>query len=367
MIMNRFWIVLVFMFTGLAVRAEEIDLPLLGRANLNIFSAMTFYEEEGSVLTGGISETRNRLVRIDLERGGVSEYFEIHRFLGRVDGRIVVSTVDRDHILKLLFVDPSTLEKTKGPDWTVPLDWALLPGRDGSMYSARLDSRGIYTPFRFDPKKQTQTWLEIEGVPTSLTPDTLHLLIQNPDTGEVFIWNTEDRSIRGRLRSSDPAGQIRFLTNSVLLVPPQYSGQERWRVYDVEGEQVGEVSFRISAGDPLFFWFTTDLKRAVVCLRGRVNPESAVVNTEDFRRWLQREGHLFTPTRGALNDGRVRVRTYPTLEAEIVGHLDRGDRVEVLERSGQRVSIGSMNDFWYLVRREDGLSGWSYGHFIDLR
>ncbi|GAJ06101.1 unnamed protein product, partial [marine sediment metagenome] len=94
MIMNRFWIVLVFMFTGLAVRAEEIDLPLLGRANLNIFSAMTFYEEEGSVLTGGISETRNRLVRIDLERGGVSEYFEIHRFLGRVDGRIVVSTVD---------------------------------------------------------------------------------------------------------------------------------------------------------------------------------------------------------------------------------------------------------------------------------
>lgn len=364
--MNRFWIVAAFLFTGMAVRAEEIDLPLLGRATLNIFSAMTFYEEEDSVLTGGISETRNRLVRIDLDRGGVSEHFEIHRFLGWVDARIVVSTVDRDHILKLFFVDPSTLEKTKGPDWTVPLDWALLPGRDGSVYSARLDSRGIYTPFRFDPKKQTQTWLEIEGVPTSLTPDTLHLLIQNPDTGEVFIWNTEDRSIRGRLRSNDPAGQIRFLTNSVLLVPPQYSGQERWRVYDVEGDQVGEVSFRIGAGDPLFFWFTTDLKRAVVCLRGRVNPEMAVVNTEDFRRWLQREGHLFIPTRGVLNDSRVRVRSYPTLEAEIVGHLDRGDRVEVLERSGQRVSIGSMSDFWYLIRREDGLSGWSYGHFIDL-
>ena len=364
--MNRFWVVLVFVFAGTIALSEEIELPLLGRASLNIFSAMTFYEDEGSVLTGGISETRNRLVRIDLDRGGVVEYFDIHRFLGWVDGRILVSTVDRDHILKLLFVNPSTLAKRKGPDWTVPLDWALLPGRDGSMYSARLDSRGIYTPFRFDPKKQTQTWLEIEGVPTSLTSDTLHLLLQNPDTGEVFIWNTEDRLIRGRLRSNDPTGQIRFLTNSVLLVPPQYSGQERWRVYDVEGEQVGEVSFRISAGDPLFFWFTTDLKRAVVCLRGRLNPETAVVNTEDFRRWLLREGHLFTPTRGVLNDSRVRVRTYPTLEAEIVGHLDRGDRVEVLERSGQRVSIGSMNDFWYLVQREDGLSGWSYGHFIDL-
>jgi hypothetical protein len=364
--MNRFWIVLVFVFTGMFARAEEIDLPLLGRENLNIFSAMTFHENEGSVFTGGISETRNKLVRIDLDRGGVTEYFEIHRFLGRVDGRILVSTVDRDHILKLLYVDVSTLEKTKGPDWTIPLDWALLPGRDGSMYSARLDSRGVYTPFRFDPNKQIQTWLEIEGVPTSLTPDTLHLLIQNPDTGAVYIWNTEDRSIRGRLRSNDPAGQVRFLTNSVLLVPPQYSGQDRWRVYDLEGDQVGEVRFRISAGDPLFFWFTADLKRAVVCVRGRLNPETAVVNTEALRLWLQREGHLFTPTRGVLNDSRVRVRAYPTLEAQIVGHLDRGDRVEVLERSGQRVSIGSMNDFWYLVQREDGLSGWSYGYFIDL-
>ena len=97
---------------------------------------------------------------------------------------------------------------------------------------------------------------------------------------------------------------------------------------------VAELTFRIPGADPLFFWFTPDLRRAVACIRGRVNPETAVVNTEDFRRWLVREGHLFVPTRGVLNDSRVRVRAYPTLDAEIIGHLDRGDRVEVLERSG---------------------------------
>jgi hypothetical protein len=351
----------------LAARAEEIDLPMLGRAALNIFSAMTFYEDEDSLLTGGISKTRNRLVRIGLERGRVTEYFEIHRFLGALDHRILVSTVDREHILRLHFVDPSTMAATEGPDWTVSIDWALLPGPDGSVYSARLDSGGIYTPYRFDPRSRSQSWLDIEGVPTSLTTDTLHLLIYNPDSAEVFIWSTEEQAVRARLRSSDPAGQVRFVSNSVLLLPPQYSGQEQWRLYDVEGSRVGDITFRIAAGDPLFFWFTKDLRRAVACVRGPVNPEIVVVNAEGFRRWLEREGHLFTPTRGVLTENRVRVRAYPTLDAEILGHLDKGDRVEVLERSGRRESIGTMNDFWYRVQKADGLQGWSYGYFIDLK
>jgi hypothetical protein len=328
---------------------------------------MTFYQDEDSVLTDGISHMRNRLVRIDLDRGRVSEYFEIHRFLGAVGERILVSTVDREHNLSLRFVDPSSLSSTAGPDWQVSLDWAILQGPDGTLYSARMDNRGIYTPYRFDPRNRRQHWLAIEGVPTSLSDDTLHLLIHNPDSGEIFIWSTEQQAVRARLRSSDPTGQIRFLTNSVLLLPPQYAGQERWRLYDVEGSEVAEIVFRIPGVDPLFFWFTPDLRRAVVCIRGEVNPEAAVVNTENFRRWLEREGHLFKPTGGVLNDGRVRVRAFPALGAEILGHLQRGERVQVLERSGLRESIGEMNDFWYRIRREDGLSGWSYGHFIDLQ
>jgi len=365
--MKRLCIAAVVLFITVVLWSQQIDLPLLGRAPLNIFSAMTFYQDEASVLTDGISQTRNRLVRVDLDTGRVTEYFEIHRFLGAVEDRILVSTVDRQHIMKLRFVDPSSLVSTSGPAWKVPIDWALLQGPEGTLYSARLDSRGIYTPYRFKAQDQRQHWLDIEGVPTSLTHDTLHLLIHNPDSGEIFIWSTEKQAVRARLRSSDPTGQVRFLTNSVLLLPPQYAGQERWRLYDLQGGEVGEIAFRIPGADPLFFWFTPDLRRAVVCIRGKVNPETAVVNTESFRKWLVREGHLFIPTRGVLNDSRVRVRVFPTLDAEILGHLERGDRVEVLERSGLRESIGDMNDFWYRIRREDGLAGWSYGAFIDLQ
>jgi hypothetical protein len=365
--MKRLGVVVVALVGASLLWSQQIDLPLLGRARLNIFSAMTFYQDEGGVLTDGISQTRNRLVRIDLENGRVSEYFEIHRFLGAVQDRLLVSTVDRQHTLNLRFIDPSSLASSSGPGWKVPIDWALLQGPEGTLYSARLDNRGVYTPYRFDPRDQREIWLDIEGVPTSLTHDTLHLLIHNPDSGEIFIWSTEKQAVRARLRSSDPTGQVRFLTNSVLLLPPQYAGQDRWRLYNLQGGEVGEVVFRIPGADPLFFWFTPDLRRAVVCIRGQVNPETAVVNTESFRRWLEREGHLFTPTRGVLNDNRVRVRAYPTLAAEILGHMDTGDRVDVLERSGLRQSIEEMNDFWYRIRREDGLAGWTYGHFVDLQ
>jgi hypothetical protein len=365
--MKRFLIATAILLSTVSLQAQQIDLPLLGRSPLNIYSAMTFVPEGGSVLTDGISGTRNRLVRIDLERGRVTEYFEVHRFLGAVGERILVSTVDRDHILRLRFVDPKSLDIEGTPEWTFPLDWGLVQGPGDTLYSARLDSRGAYTPYRFNPREPGRFWLDIEGVPTSMTGDTLHLLIHNPDSGELFIWSTEKRAVRSRIRSSDPTGQVRFLTNSVVLLPPQYSLQESWRLYNLEGTAVAELTFRIPGADPLFFWFTPDLRRAVACIRGSVNPETAVVNTEGFRRWLEREGYLFVPTRGVLNDGRVRVRAYPTLNAEIVGHLDRGDRVEVLERSGLEESIGEMSDFWYRIRTEGGLTGWSYGHFIDLQ
>jgi hypothetical protein len=310
---------------------------------------------------------RNRLVRVELERGRVEEYFDIHRFLGAVEERILVSTVNQEHELQLRFVDPDSLAAGSGPGWRISVDWALVPAAEGTFYSARLDSRGIYTPFRFDPAGGEQKWLAAQGVPVSLTSDGLHLLVHNPDSGEIFVWSTAEQRVRTRLRSSDPTGQIRFLTNGLFLLPPPFSGQDSWRLVDVEGNELAKLSFRIPTVDPLFFWFMPDLNRAVVCARGAVNPETAVIDTRELRRWLVRKGHLFEPGGGILNDDRVRVRAHPTLDAQILGHLDRRQRVEVLERSGRRESIGEMKDYWYRVRREDGLTGWSYGHFIDLQ
>lgn len=61
----------------------------------------------------------------------------------------------------------------------------------------------------------------------------------------------------------------------------------------------------------------------------------------------------------------MRVRAAANLQGETRGHLEKYDRVEVLERSSEKMQIGEMNDYWYRVRRlYDGLTGWAYGYFL---
>jgi hypothetical protein len=67
------------------------------------------------------------------------------------------------------------------------------------------------------------------------------------------------------------------------------------------------------------------------------------------------------------NAGGVRVRQNANLEAQTLGMLERGDAVEVVDRSGVKEKIGGLEDWWYRVKRaRDGLEGWAYGAYLDL-
>jgi hypothetical protein len=66
-------------------------------------------------------------------------------------------------------------------------------------------------------------------------------------------------------------------------------------------------------------------------------------------------------------DDRVRLRSAGNLEGATLGYLAKGDRVVVLERSGEKMKVGEMLDFWYRVRRlSDGLVGWCYGYYLRM-
>lgn len=75
---------------------------------------------------------------------------------------------------------------------------------------------------------------------------------------------------------------------------------------------------------------------------------------------------LFHQTTATLNDDRVRMREWPLLDAQHVAFLEKDEEVEVLDRSGIKVQIDDMNDYWYKVKRVDGQIGWTYGYFLDL-
>jgi hypothetical protein len=69
---------------------------------------------------------------------------------------------------------------------------------------------------------------------------------------------------------------------------------------------------------------------------------------------------------GKLNEDKVRIRTAPTLHADITGELTLGEEVQVLCRTSETYAIAGMEDYWYVIKRTNGTVGWSYGYYISF-
>jgi hypothetical protein len=68
-----------------------------------------------------------------------------------------------------------------------------------------------------------------------------------------------------------------------------------------------------------------------------------------------------------LNESSVRMRDKPTTQdSRTIGSLDAGDQVVVLGKSPAEQVIGSMTAYWYRIRTEEGVVGFSYGFFSDI-
>lgn len=68
---------------------------------------------------------------------------------------------------------------------------------------------------------------------------------------------------------------------------------------------------------------------------------------------------------GLANSDGIRIRVYPSLEAEIIGRLDRGTTVAVYGRSRYRMFLDGFDSFWLKINAES-VEGWAYGAFINL-
>ncbi len=108
--------------------------------------------------------------------------------------------------------------------------------------------------------------------------------------------------------------------------------------------------------------FSNDLTKALAV----TTIGTLLLDTTAFRDKLDNMGYIFNPTTGIMNNSNVRMRENPNLQAQSLGYLQKGDKVEILDRSGIKVQIGNMNDWWYKVRTEDGTEAWAYGYFIDV-
>jgi hypothetical protein len=69
---------------------------------------------------------------------------------------------------------------------------------------------------------------------------------------------------------------------------------------------------------------------------------------------------------GYINDNNVRIRNSPNTSSEILGQLNMGDYVTVIDTSSERVTVNNYDDYWYKVVTTDNIIGWIFGAYIEL-
>jgi hypothetical protein len=220
-----------------------------------------------------------------------------------------------------------------------------------------------------DISTNTSKPIEYSDKLSDISPDKLQLLFK---TGAAMnTYNIESQEVSVNMPTGYGGWKefyCGFLSNSLVYATADPRG-DAWNVYNIGGMLVGQFKFRVPGTRIRRIAFSNDLTRAIAEIDpGRSSPGTAVLlDTTAFRDKLDELGYIFRSTNAVLNDSRVRVRENPNLEAQHLGYLNVDDEVEVLDRSGIKVQIGELNDWWYKIKRKsDGLEGWAYGPFLDL-
>jgi WD40 repeat protein len=69
---------------------------------------------------------------------------------------------------------------------------------------------------------------------------------------------------------------------------------------------------------------------------------------------------------GRCNEMNVRIRKGPALNSKIIGTLQKDQLIVILDKSTSKMRIDDMEAYWYNIKTASGVTGWSYGYFIDF-
>jgi hypothetical protein len=65
-------------------------------------------------------------------------------------------------------------------------------------------------------------------------------------------------------------------------------------------------------------------------------------------------------------DNNLRIRDEPNVESSILGILNFGSIVEIIEQSEQEYIIGNMSNYWYKIKTIGEIIGWIFGGYITM-
>jgi uncharacterized protein YgiM (DUF1202 family) len=69
---------------------------------------------------------------------------------------------------------------------------------------------------------------------------------------------------------------------------------------------------------------------------------------------------------GVITESNTAVRISPLDFSGVVERLEKGQPVEVIERSAEKSRIARTVDYWYHIKLQSGITGWVYGQNLRL-
>ena len=277
------------------------------------------------------------------------------------------------------YPDEDRFERIKGLEYNrIESDRSYIkvfPGIENNTfyvsYYSGTDHGGYTKTSYFDLNINEEKVITDEESFASISPDRLNALVwdrrQNHNTVKLYNFEINDYIKNDRVIKS--YGQPIFLTNDLFLLEKRTN---LYIVYNMDFEEKCRFTYArpFDWGDYKegLFVHATNSSYGLLAKNDSegYTKDHLVLDLSNEMEILDSLGLLFHPTTAVLNDDRVRMREWPLLDAKHLAFLEEGEEVEVLDRSGIKVKIGDMEDYWYKIKRSGGQTGWSYGHFLDL-
>lgn len=66
-----------------------------------------------------------------------------------------------------------------------------------------------------------------------------------------------------------------------------------------------------------------------------------------------------------ITNNNVNFRREANLTSQILGQLNSGDQVKVVQKGEKKEKIGKWENYWYKIKTQSGIEGWIFGQFIN--
>lgn len=306
-----------------------------------------------------------------------------HFFLSSLDSEnIIIIHRDKDRTRSVFEYEVKTKEMRDRKDlhWILEMNYgrrfSWIPYQNGAAFVEYLKffpEQGSlpseYSLYNFEEELEY-----IAGTDRSIigmTPDKMHLLMSNDKKLFLSIMNIQSGEITDveapwHWWSGESKGEG-ILSNSLYFSRPggdfyDKFGNGEFLIHKIGDKQMQEkVSFTVKQKGIKGIFFHSSLNFAFV----KADFEYYLVDTTPFRDWLLAHNLLFKPTTAAVS-GSPELRENPNLEAQILGTLEAGTKLTVIDRSGIKVEIDGTEDWWYKVELSDNTTGWVHGLYLEL-